>query len=83
MKLDIKYSFGDEVYVVFKENDGLIRVFKDKVQEISMSEKYGLHYYVNKLCEEFKEEELVSINDKNLLIARIDELSEVENERTN
>lgn len=83
MKLDIKYKFGDEVYVVFKENDGLIRVFKDKVQEISMSEKYGLHYYVNKLCEEFKEEELVSVNDKNLLIARIDELSEVENERTN
>lgn len=78
MKLDIKYNFGDEVYVVFREDDGIVRVFKDKVVEISMSAEYGLHYYVNKLCEEFKEEELVPANRKDLLATRIDELLEAE-----
>ena len=41
MKLDLKYNFGDEVYVVFKvEKDGMVRIFKDKVTEISMSTIY-------------------------------------------
>lgn len=75
MKLDLKYKFGDEVYVVFKEEkDGMVRIFKDKVTEISMSEKYGLHYYVDKMCEEFKEEELVPVNKPTKLLVRIDEL---------
>ena len=74
MKLDLKYNFGDEVYVVYIEDDGIVRIFKDKVTEFAMSEEYGLHYYVDKICEEFKEEELVSINDPGELLIRIDKL---------
>lgn len=75
MKLDIKYKFGDEVYVVFKENDGMVRVFKAKIVEFSMSEKYGLRYYVDSVvAEEFKEEELVPVNDPGELLIRIDKL---------
>lgn len=74
MKLNLKYKFGDEVYVVYIEDDGIVRVFKDKVVEFSMSEEYGLHYYVDKMCEEFKEEELVRINDTDGLVNRINEL---------
>lgn len=74
MQIDIKYKFGDEVYVVFKEDDGIVKVFKDKVAEISMSAEFGLEYYVDKLYEEFKEEDLVPANRKDLLAVRIDEL---------
>lgn len=80
MKLELKYKFGDEVYVVFKEHDGIVRIFKDVVKEFSMSEKYGLGYYVDKLCEEFKEEELIPVDRKDLLVARIDKLLEEEGE---
>ena len=34
------------------EDDGIVRVFKDKVTEFSMSKEYGLHYYVDKMCED-------------------------------
>ena len=70
MKLDLKYKFGDEVYVVYIEDDGIVRVFKDKIVEFSMSEQY----YVDKMCEEFKEEELVRIDDTAGLVKRINEL---------
>lgn len=74
MKLDLKYNFGDEVYVVYIEDDGIVRVFKNKVVEFSMSKEYGLHYYVDKMCEEFKEEELVRIDDTVSLVKRINKL---------
>ena len=74
MNLNLKYKFGDEVYVVYIEDDGIVRVFKDKITEFVMSEQYGLHYYVDKMCEEFEEEELISVNDPGGLLMRIDKL---------
>lgn len=74
MKLDLKYKFGDEVYVAYIEDDGIVRVFKDKIVEFSMSEEYGLHYYVDKMCEEFKEEDLILVSEPDDLLLRIDEL---------
>lgn len=79
MKLEIKYKLGDEVYVVFKEDDGVVRVFKDRIAEFAMSEKYGLHYFVeNTIVEEFNEEELIPIDKHELLIERINKLLESE-----
>ena len=86
MKLDLKYKFRDEVYVVYIEDDGIVRVFKDKIVEFSMSEQHGLHYYVDKMCEEFEEEDLIQIDKPHLLIARINELlrgGKNEDNRTN
>lgn len=77
MNLELKYKFNDEVYVVFKEDDGMVRVFKDKVKEISMSEEYGLNYYVDRY-DEFKEEELIPVDRPDLLVERIDMLLEEE-----
>lgn len=81
MTIECKHNFDDEVYVVFKEDDGLVRIFKDKVSEISYSKKHGLNYYVG-ICEDFKEEELIPINKPDLLIERINKLlsEEVDNE---
>ena len=73
MTIECKHSLDDEVYVVFKEDDGVVRVFKDKISEISYSEKHGLNYYVG-ICEDFKEEELIPIDKTNLLIERINKL---------
>lgn len=77
MTIDLKYKFNDEVYVVFKEDDGIVRVFKDKVKEISMSEEHGLIYYIDRF-EDFKEEELISVDRPDLLVERIDMLLEEE-----
>lgn len=79
MKLELKYKLGEEVYVVFKEDDGMVRVFKDRIVEFAMSEKYGLHYFVeNTVAEDFNEEELIPINREDLLIERINKLLEEE-----
>lgn len=73
MNIKTKFKIGEEVYIIFKEKDGFIQLFKDKVDEIIINNK-DILYYGNILCEEFKEEQLISINDKELLIKKIDEL---------
>lgn len=77
MTIDLKYKFNDEVYVVFKEDDGMVRVFKDRIKEFSMSEEHGLTYYVDRF-EDFKEEELIPVDRPDLLVERIDMLLEEE-----
>lgn len=75
MMINTKYGIGDMVYVVFKETDkSNIEVCVGMVQEIVIKEN-TIGYYVDTLYEEFKEEELVPINDKEGLAKRIDELS--------
>lgn len=75
MTIKTKYGIGDKVYVVFKEtNKSEIEVCVGTVQEILIKEN-TIAYYVDTLFEEFKEEELISINDKERLTKRIDELS--------
>lgn len=74
MNITTKFKIGEEVYIIFKEeNNEILQLFKDKVTEIVINED-DILYYGNVLCEEFKEEQLISINDKELLIKKIDEL---------
>ena len=73
MNIKTKFKIGEEVYIIFKENDGIIRLFKDEVTEIVINDK-GILYYGDILCEEFKENQLISFNDKELLVEKIDEL---------
>ena len=78
MKLDIKYKLGEEVYAVSKEDDGLVSVLKSEIEEFSMSKIHGLHYYIKDIVAEFKEEELIPVERKDLLVERIDKLLEEE-----
>ena len=81
IKLEIKYELGEKVYAVYKEYDGIIRVIKSEIEEIGMSKKHGLYYYIQDIvAEEFKEEELIPINRKDLLVERIDKLMEKNDE---
>ena len=74
MNIKTKFKIGEEVYIIFKEkNNQILRLFKDEVTEIVINED-DILYYGDVLCEEFKEEQLISINDKELLIKKIDEL---------
>lgn len=75
MKLDIKYKFDDEVYVVYKEDD-VVRIFKGKIVEFSMSKDYGLHYYVDNSGDDYVEQELIAVDRDDLLIERINKLLE-------
>lgn len=75
MTINTKYGIGDKVYVVFKETDkSEIEVCVATVQEILIREN-TIRYYIDTLYEEFKEEELIPINDKEGLAKKIDELS--------
>lgn len=82
MTIKTKYGIGDKVYVVFKEtNKSETEVCVGIVQEILIREN-TIEYYVDTLYEEFKEEELIPINDKEGLAKKIDELSkEAKNEK--
>lgn len=82
MTINTKYYIGDKVYVVFKETTrSEIEVCVGTIKEILIKEN-TIKYYVDTLYEEFEEEELVPINDKEGLAKRIDELSkEAKDER--
>lgn len=77
--LDLKFGIGEEVYVVFKERT-TVEVLKGKIEEISYSLKCGLHYYLDIEFDEFKEDEIIAVNDKEGLIKKIDELLESDEE---
>lgn len=71
----IKYELQEKVYVVFKEDDGIVRVFSSAIDEITISKEYEISYYVKDIIgEEFKDEELIPIDRKDLLIEKIDKL---------
>lgn len=78
MKIETKYAIGEEVYVIFKEDNGSIKLFKDTITEITLSsyEKTGYlyAYYVGNMCEEFIESEIIRFDDKEGLIKTIDQL---------
>lgn len=76
MKLEIKYGIDDEVYAVFKEQD-TVQVIKGKINEFSYSTKYGLSYYIDvPRYDDFKEDEIIAVDDKEGLVKKIDELLE-------
>ena len=74
MNIKTKFKIGEEVYIIFKEeNNEILQLFKDKVTEIVINDE-DILYYGNVLCEEFKEDQLISFNNKELLVEKIDEL---------
>lgn len=79
MKIETKYNFGDEVYIVYKEQ-GEIHIQRDVIDEVSISKELGLHYYPKNICAEFREEELIEVDRKDLLVERIDKLLDEINE---
>ena len=71
MNIKTKFKIGQEVYVIFKEdNEPYVKIFDDVITEITIS-KDGIVYYLTKILEEFKEDELVSKKDVNALIPKI------------
>ena len=71
----IRYKLDEKIYVVFKEDDGVVRVFNSEIEEISITKEYTINYYVKDIAgEEFKEDELIPINRTDLLIERINNL---------
>ena len=75
MKVNLKFKIGDIVYVIFKEDDGIGRVFKTKVEEAIISDE-GISYYVADWFEHFKEEELVLASNPNDMILKIQNMFE-------
>ena len=75
MKIETKYSIGDNVYVIFKEDNGEIKLFKDKIDSIVIKEN-EIVYFLDKICEEFHEHELIKYKDESSLLNKIDALIE-------
>lgn len=76
MKIESKFEIHEKVYVVYKEDD-IVHVFKDEIISITVIEDKTIDYLLDRMCETFKDYELVRINDKENLIKRIEELLEV------
>lgn len=72
MKIETKFKIGQEVYVIFKE-DAEIKLFKDTIDSIVIK-KDKVVYFMNKICEEFNEDELVEYGNCIDLINKIDKL---------
>ena len=74
MNINTKFKLGQEVYIIFKEdNEPYLKIMDDVIKEIIISDK-GTAYYCDKLCEEFFDYEMVSKKDINGLIPKIKEL---------
>lgn len=78
MKIESKFGLHEKVYAVYKEvNDIFAHVFEDEIISITVIEDGTIDYLLDKMCETFKDYELVRIDDKDGLIKRIDEVLEV------
>lgn len=76
MNIKTEFQIGQKVYIIFKENN-LVKLFADEVVEINIRSN-GVYYYGKVICEEFKEDELVDINAKEILIEKIEKLTSEE-----
>lgn len=74
MTINTKFGIGDEVYIVYKENDE-VKIFKDEIEEIVIYEVETC-YYVRNSCEQIREDELIHIENRDKVIDKIDELLE-------
>ncbi len=79
MVISTKFNIGEEVYVIYKNGDG-IYLFKDKVKEILVSKDKKIYYLENHDCEEWQEDELEKTYLTTNLINKIEELTREENE---
>ena len=81
MTINTKYSIGQEVYFLIKEeNNNYIELHKDTILEIVITENKCL-YIMDVYCDEVQEDEIVPIADERLLINKISELLEIKEER--
>lgn len=75
MNITTKFSIGQEVYFVYKEDNlSAIQVLKDKINEIVIINENEFIYCSKKICDEFKEENIVDANDVVGLFKKIKEL---------
>lgn len=72
MTIDTKFAIDEKVYIVYKENDE-VKVFKDVIKEILITETQTI-YYGSIVGWELKEDDLVSDADRDKVINKIDEL---------
>ena len=74
MQITTKYSIGQEVYFLFKEEkNNYIELHKDTILEIVITENKNF-YLMTDYCDEIHEDEIVSIADERMLINKISEL---------
>lgn len=74
MNIKTKYKVNDEVYVIFKEeSENCVRIYKGKIEEIVIRDEEHI-YYIDSICEEFKESELFLTLDLKGLNKRMEEL---------
>lgn len=79
MKIETNFAVGEYVYVIFKEENGIIKLFKDKIDSIVIKED-EIVYFLDKICEEFHEDELIKYKDESSLLNKINNL--IENKET-
>lgn len=72
MTIDTKFAIDEKVYIVYKENDE-VKVFKDVIKEILITETQTIYYGLI-VGWELKEDDLVSDADRDKVINKIDEL---------
>lgn len=77
MEIKTKFAIGDKVYILYRTGDMKVTLMKDEIAKIVITDK-GIVYYGKIMDAEFKEEEIVLINDYEHLIKKIIELAEVE-----
>ena len=81
MNINTKFKLGQEVYIIFKEdNEPYVKIMEDIVKEIVISDT-GVAYYCDKLCEEFFDYEMVNKKDITGLIPKIKELLKEDNNK--
>lgn len=83
MNFYTKFRVGEEVYAIYKEDDGIIRLWKDKIISITIRENNVVDYILEELCDTFSGHELVKIEDEKGLIKKINELIEKGKEELN
>ena len=72
MELKTKYNIGQRVWIVAENKmHEEVGVFSDTIAEICVTEKRGLVYILNRLCDEVKEENIIPYEDTESLLQEI------------
>ena len=79
MKIETKYNVGDKVWIVYEANTqyglaGEVNVYDAEIERITVDSD-GL-YYNTQYCDK-KEDEIVPYEDKEALVAKIQELMNI------
>lgn len=75
MNITTKYKIGQKVYVIFREpNELWVKIFDCTITEIAVDSD-GYTYYVDKIFEEFAEEDLFAMSTSSQdIVDKIDSL---------